>query len=678
MTFVSPFFLERRSRGRIASARQPAALPTPPTSPGGWRAAALTGLLAAAAGGCGDGAVAPEPPLPAAQLVGASLAAVAPTMSGLVEDLWVASGREYVVAQGLAANALAYIDHGVVYQSMPAELREQTYIRTANADRTVSGNNQFLTFRLGEAATVYIAYNGTQFPAWLTTQGFANTGQTLVVGEGTYRLWSRVYAAAQLVQLGSNRPGTPSANMYTVIVRPTSAAPPPPDFGSVVRGIRPRGFGQGSYTLLQPAAGGTTYWVATNGNDSNAGSKARPFRTINRAAQVAAAGDVVTIRSGTYDETVEVLNSGTQQRRIVFQAEQRGAVVLGGSRDKRFTASGWNGGLRDEDIRPGVWVTLRGLVFQRTAKNEEPNGDDPEPAWKAAVGASRGWRIEDCWFDDAGHDALMIRGSHVEVVKSTFENNWTHAFLAGTGIGPNEDADLHRIGPLLFRDLIIRNNHTRPVPIGEQRSTKVLKVTRSIGAVVDNVESHGNRGPGWWFDRYNKDYEIRTSYFHSNTNSPEHTSDGRGLYLEVNSRGTSGGGIVENNVFADNQREGLTLANSERVRVRGNLFVNNGRCIHLSDTDRGGDDRLFDITIENNYCKAWTLDSAIHTGGARMSTPGEMEIIADGNTYDPGARTQLSFWSHQSIRAIHTIEDMRLKLGWESTGRIAPVNWPVP
>lgn len=47
------------------------------------------------------------------------------------------------------------------------------------------------------------------------------------------------------------------------------------------------------------------YFVATDGNDAADGSAAKPWRTIGRAALVAAAGDVVTIRGGTYREWVK-------------------------------------------------------------------------------------------------------------------------------------------------------------------------------------------------------------------------------------------------------------------------------------------------------------------------------------------------------------------------------------
>ena len=58
------------------------------------------------------------------------------------------------------------------------------------------------------------------------------------------------------------------------------------------------------------AAGGTTYYVAPSGNDSNPGTIAQPWRTIQKAADTMVAGDTVYIRAGTFPEQVIPHNSG--------------------------------------------------------------------------------------------------------------------------------------------------------------------------------------------------------------------------------------------------------------------------------------------------------------------------------------------------------------------------------
>ena len=55
-----------------------------------------------------------------------------------------------------------------------------------------------------------------------------------------------------------------------------------------------------SVALSAAQAFGAVYYVATDGKDSNAGSKDKPFATLNKANAVVAAGDTVWIRGGVY------------------------------------------------------------------------------------------------------------------------------------------------------------------------------------------------------------------------------------------------------------------------------------------------------------------------------------------------------------------------------------------
>ena len=50
---------------------------------------------------------------------------------------------------------------------------------------------------------------------------------------------------------------------------------------------------------------GREYHVSVTGNDRNDGSMGRPFATIQRAADIAAPGDVVTVHGGEYREWVK-------------------------------------------------------------------------------------------------------------------------------------------------------------------------------------------------------------------------------------------------------------------------------------------------------------------------------------------------------------------------------------
>jgi alpha-N-arabinofuranosidase len=83
-------------------------------------------------------------------------------------------------------------------------------------------------------------------------------------------------------------------------------------------------------TLLLALCGGAAaaleLHVATTGSDSNPGTLALPFRTVQRGAEAAQAGDLVTVHAGVYRERVHPATSG-----VTFQAAPGDAVTLSGA-----------------------------------------------------------------------------------------------------------------------------------------------------------------------------------------------------------------------------------------------------------------------------------------------------------------------------------------------------------
>jgi hypothetical protein len=74
------------------------------------------------------------------------------------------------------------------------------------------------------------------------------------------------------------------------------------------------------------------YYVAKNGSDTNAGTLAAPFLTIQKAADVAVAGDTVFVRTGTYRETVRPAASGDDAAsQITFQPYNNEDVTVTGT-----------------------------------------------------------------------------------------------------------------------------------------------------------------------------------------------------------------------------------------------------------------------------------------------------------------------------------------------------------
>lgn len=62
-----------------------------------------------------------------------------------------------------------------------------------------------------------------------------------------------------------------------------------------------------------------TYYVATDGQDSNPGTLASPWRTIQHAADNASAGATIFVRGGTYKEQVKVTKGGDEAHYTSFE-----------------------------------------------------------------------------------------------------------------------------------------------------------------------------------------------------------------------------------------------------------------------------------------------------------------------------------------------------------------------
>jgi hypothetical protein len=75
----------------------------------------------------------------------------------------------------------------------------------------------------------------------------------------------------------------------------------------------------------------TSWFVSPSGKDTNTGSISSPFLTIQRAANVAVAGDHVEIRAGVYHETVTPKHSGTASAPITFEAYNGEKVTVSGA-----------------------------------------------------------------------------------------------------------------------------------------------------------------------------------------------------------------------------------------------------------------------------------------------------------------------------------------------------------
>ena len=118
--------------------------------------------------------------------------------------------------------------------------------------------------------------------------------------------------------------------------------------------------------LFQPKTiSAATYYVSTGGNDANNGSLSSPFATIQRAANVAIAGDYVQVRAGTYYQKFAPVNSGTSTAYITYMPYPSENVIINGT-GVTLSSSGYREGLI-QIIGKG-YIRIQGFTIRNSSQ----------------------------------------------------------------------------------------------------------------------------------------------------------------------------------------------------------------------------------------------------------------------------------------------------------------------
>ncbi len=183
-------------------------------------------------------------------------------------------------------------------------------------------------------------------------------------------------------------------------------------------------------TLLLTPLGAADLHVAPAGNDRNPGSPAAPLRTIQRAAELAQPGDVITVHEGTYRERIAPPRGGeSDARRIVYQAEAGEKVEIKGSE----IVKGW------VKVQDDVWkVVLPNTFFgDFNPYGDLINGDWFEdknrPHHTGAVYLNGEWLLE-----AAKHDEVLKPVARDPLWFAKVDKTSTMIWAQFKGVDPNE------------------------------------------------------------------------------------------------------------------------------------------------------------------------------------------------------------------------------------------------
>src|SRR5262245_45488796 len=119
------------------------------------------------------------------------------------------------------------------------------------------------------------------------------------------------------------------------------------------------------------------YYVAPTGSDSNAGSMAQPFATLQKGHDVAVAGDTVWIRGGTYQVVtpktsgagITLTKSGTSDTNRIKYWAYPGEVPVFDFARMTISTTGYTSGFSVT----GNWLHIKGLEIKNVPMNTRSN-----------------------------------------------------------------------------------------------------------------------------------------------------------------------------------------------------------------------------------------------------------------------------------------------------------------
>lgn len=381
-----------------------------------------------------------------------------------------------------------------------------------------------------------------------------------------------------------------------------------------------------------------TYYVSPNGSDTNSGtSPAKPFRTLQKAADSTAPGDTVSIMNGTYTErpggadVVVISRSGRAGAPITYQAHPGHHPVIN-------PVAAWNG-IR---INGAAHIVVRGLEVKG-------NSADISLA-EAERGAStkEGKYNGNCIWAEPDKSS-GARPHHIDIVGNTVHH------CPGLGIG-SRGAD----------HMTIDRNHVY--------STSWYTVFATSGISILAARDIDRGDP--------RTYKIRVT---NNTVHDNETkvkwerckcySDGNGIIIDTlkdkAKAGESGPDyqgrvLVANNVSYNNGGSGIHSFKSQHVDILHNTAYQNGRSPRMDSYANIFAHDSKDVRLLNNVAYGRpgqatnsksknvdvTYDYNVYYGGKAPEVKGPHDIIADPELVRPGNGAGANFRLREGSPAI--------------------------
>jgi hypothetical protein len=223
-----------------------------------------------------------------------------------------------------------------------------------------------------------------------------------------------------------------------------------------------------------PPSTGRTYYVATTGDDANAGTRARPWRTVQKALATLRPGQRAFVRGGVYMEDLVFRRAGTAAAPITVAAAAGERVVLrpastsGDTYPVRIRGSYFR--LRGFVIENARGTSSTNVYFEGDAHDVELAGNDIRGSQDQGIFAERTTRnlhIVRNQIHDNGRGHVegqhQSHGIYLEGADHLVANNvvWNHPFGFGIQIYPENE------GTIVVHNTIVGSGHSGIVVGGD-------------------------------------------------------------------------------------------------------------------------------------------------------------------------------------------------------------------
>lgn len=373
------------------------------------------------------------------------------------------------------------------------------------------------------------------------------------------------------------------------------------------------------------AAFSADYYVAKSGNDSNPGTKDRPWATISKANGALQPGDTVYIRGGEYTQVLRPSRSGKPGEYITYRAfpgempvitnvsaNNRTAIVLDGRRYIRIDGLKVTGKKSGKSANLKSWISMNNahhnvvqnsefrfaqgwfavVLDKGSSHNRFLNNTMVDVgSWSGGNGDMVGVKcashnlFQGNYFSKGGHNLLDVAGSYNVVRANVFDNKWGNkkgyrsVDLSGNykfcTAGPN--------GYNLFEHNIIRNTEIsrkgdKPVAMKVQGTGQIVRFNlylNNVGPAISTaVRDSYNIRQSWKNRIYNNAFVNNHSLWeardYGNTR-PIHSN----IFKNNAIHGVKSSTVIWGNLQAGGRAAGYdAMANSQFI---ANSFGDGGR-----------------------------------------------------------------------------------------------------